>query len=217
MNSTVEVLLADDHAVVREGLKALINSQPDMRVVGEAANGRATFELATRLQPDVVVMDISMPDMSGIEATELINRECPKVRVLALTVHEVEGYLRRLLEAGATGYILKRAAGDELVRAIRRVAAGGVCIDPTLAAEAVATQFGTPSRQADPRVPLTDREAQVVKLLARGYINREIADELDLSIKTIEVHKARALEKLGVRRRADLVHYAMRRGWLEGS
>jgi DNA-binding NarL/FixJ family response regulator len=213
----LRVLLADDHPVVREGLKTLVNAQNDMEVIGEAASGRSAWLTAVKLKPDVVVMDITMPDLGGIEATELIRRDCPSVRVLALTVHEVDGYLGRLLQAGATGYILKRAAADDLVRAIRLVAAGGVCIDPQLAGEAVKS-FSAATPPADqPEVKLTDREAQVVMLLARGHINREIAAHLDLSVKTIEVYKARALEKLGLHSRADLVHYALRRGWLQPS
>jgi DNA-binding NarL/FixJ family response regulator len=213
----LRVLLADDHAVVREGLKSLVNSQADMQVVGEANSGRSAWQLAVQERPDVVVMDVSMPDMSGAEATELIRRDFPSIRVLALTVHEVDGYLRRLLEAGATGYILKRAAAGELVRAIRQVAAGGVCIDPQLAAETVAGMVGLSTRSNSAEVQLTDREAEVVKLLAHGHINREIAQRLELSVKTIEVHKARALEKLGLRSRAELVNYALRRGWLAPS
>jgi DNA-binding NarL/FixJ family response regulator len=213
----LRVLLADDHAVVREGLKALVNAQDDMEVVGEASSGRSAWHLARNASPDVVIMDVSMPDMGGAEATELIRQHSPAVRVLALTVHEVDGYLRRLLEAGATGYVLKRAAAEELVRAIRQVAAGGVCVDPQLAAEVVAGMVGGTTRSAHAEAELTEREAQVVKLLAHGHINREIADQLDLSVKTIEVHKARALEKLGMRSRAELVDYALRRGWLQPS
>jgi two-component system response regulator NreC len=210
----LRILLADDHAVVREGLKSLINAQADMQVVGEATSGKSAWQLAAKELPDVVVMDVSMPDMGGAEATELIRRDFPSVRVLALTVHEVDGYLRRLLEAGATGYILKRAAVEELVGAIRQVAAGGVCIDSQLAAETVTAMVGSTRRSTAVETTLTDRETQVVKLLAHGHINREIAEELDLSVKTVEVHKARAMEKLGMRSRADLVDFALRRGWL---
>jgi DNA-binding NarL/FixJ family response regulator len=201
--------------VVREGLKALVNGQPDMEVVGEAADGNVACRLADELRPDVVVMDVSMPGLGGASATERIRRDCPKVRVLALTVHEVEGYLRQLLEAGASGYILKRAAADELVHAIREVAAGRVCVDSQLAGQVVARLVRPTGQSAATGGELTEREAEVVKLLARGHINREIAEQLNLSVKTIEVHKARALEKLGLRSRADLVHYAVRRGWVQ--
>jgi DNA-binding NarL/FixJ family response regulator len=212
--SKLRIFLADDHAVVREGLKALVNAQRDMEVVGEAATGRSAWQLAIAAKPDVAVMDISMPDLGGVEAIELIRRDCPEIRVLALTVHEADGYVQRALAAGAAGYIPKRAAADELVGAIRQVAAGGIVIDPKVATDVVARLVGAPGRHVQPEAELTARETQVVKLLARGHINREIADQLELSIKTIEVHKARALEKLGLRSRADLVRYASSRGWV---
>jgi DNA-binding NarL/FixJ family response regulator len=212
--SKLRVLLADDHAVVREGLKSLVNAQRDMGVVGEANNGRIAWQLAIATKPDVAVMDISMPELGGVEAIERIRRDCPNVRVLALTVHEADGYVQRALAAGAAGYVPKRAAADELIGAIRQVAAGGVYIDPKIATLMVTNVVGAAGRHADPDAELTSRESQVVKLLARGHINREIAEQLDLSVKTIEVHKARALEKLGLHSRADLVRYALSRGWI---
>ena len=211
----IRVVLADDHAVVREGLKSLINAESDMEVIGEAASGRSACEMAAEHAPDVVVMDVSMPDLGGAEATEVIRRDYPTVRVLALTIHETDGYLRHLLQAGASGYILKRAAAHELIRAIRQVAAGGVCIEPALTRQVVAGFIGAAAHHGGDETELSAREAQVVKLLACGHINREIADRLDLSIKTIEIHRSRALQKLGLRTRAELVHYAMRRGWLD--
>jgi DNA-binding NarL/FixJ family response regulator len=214
MTPKLRIVLADDHTVVREGLKSLVNTQPDMELVGEASDGRSAVELASALAPDVVVMDISMPDIGGAEATEMIRRQCPNVRVLALTVHEVDGYLRRLIEVGASGYILKRAAAEELLNAIRVVASGGISIDQKMAMQAVVGMVPPSSPQERAEDVLTERETEVVKLLARGHINREIADQLDLSVKTIEVHKARALEKLGLRSRADLVRYSMKQGWL---
>ena len=212
----LRILLADDHAVVREGLKALVNAQPDMEVVGEAADGRAAWQLATELRPDVAVMDVSMPALGGAEATTRLRRDCPDVKVLALTVHEHGGYLRQLFEAGAAGYVLKRAAAEELVQAIRAVASGGIYLDPKMAGQVVGGFVGRPTTQSVPReAELTEREVEVVRLLSRGHINREIAEQLDLSVRTVEVHKARALEKLGLRSRADLVQYALRRGWLQ--
>ena len=210
----VRVVLADDHPVVREGLKLLVDSQPDMRVVGEAADGEAAWRAAKELAPDVLVMDLSMPVLGGAEATERVRRDCPGVRVLALTVHEERPYLARLLRAGASGYVLKRAAAAELVRAVRTVAAGGTYIDPALAGTVVegfldAQEGAQPSQDA-----LSEREREVLLRIARGFSNKEIAAALGLSVKTVETYKARVAEKLGLRTRVDIVRYAARRGWL---
>ena len=210
----VRVLLVDDHAVVREGLKALINSQPDMTVVGEAADGLQAIETARRLRPHVLVMDLSMPQMDGAAATQRVRQEFPEVRVLALTVHAERSYLRQLLAAGAAGYVLKRAAGDELVRAVRAVAAGGVYIDPSVAGAVVEDYLeGTPPVAPDADT-LSDREREVLQRVARGYTNKEIAAELQLSVKTVETYKARVAEKLGLRTRVDIVRWASKQGWL---
>jgi DNA-binding NarL/FixJ family response regulator len=207
-------MLVDDHEVVRAGLKALISSQGDMLVVGEAGDGLAACRLASELKPDVVVMDVTMPGLGGAAATERILHEDPGVRVLALTVHETDGYLRQLLGVGASGYVLKRSAAEDLIMAIRAVAAGGLYLDPKAAEQVVGGLVKPAAAGHKPETQLTDREVAVVKLLARGHINREIADQLELSIKTVEIYKAKALEKLGLRSRADLVQYAMERGWL---
>ena len=213
-DDVVRVLLADDHAVVREGLKALINSQADMTVVGEATDGAEAVELARRLQPDVLVMDLSMPRLGGAEATLLVRQECPAVRVLALTVHEERSYLRQLLGAGASGYVLKRAASEELVRAVRAVAGGGVYIDPAVAG-AVVEEYLDGSREGEPQASaLSEREHAVILRIARGFTNKEIAAELDLSVKTVETYKARVAEKLGLRTRVDIVRWATRQGLL---
>ncbi|HEX5273168.1 MAG TPA: response regulator transcription factor [Gemmataceae bacterium] len=214
----LRIVLADDHAVVREGLKALVNARPEMGVVGEAGDGAAACRLAEELQPDVVVMDVSMPGMSGAEATEWLKRLHPAVKVLALTVHEDKSYLRLLLEAGARGYVLKRAAAEELIHAIRTVAAGGVYLDPTLAGKVVGGFVRRSAGSAPPEgSDLTDREAEVVRLIASGHGNKEIAAQLGLSVKTVETYKARSLEKLGLKSRADLVRYALQRGWLQNA
>jgi DNA-binding NarL/FixJ family response regulator len=214
----VRVFLADDHAVVREGLKALIASQPGMAVVGEAADGLAACELVPGVRPDVVVMDLSMPGLTGSQATERLQREFPSAKVLALTVHEDKGYLRQLLAAGAAGYVLKRAAADELVHAIRVVAAGGVYLDPALAGKVVGGFVRRSGGDDGPPAgaDLSDREAAVIRLTAAGYAAKEIAAQLDLSAKTVETYKARALVKLGLESRADVVRYAAQRGWLPG-
>jgi DNA-binding NarL/FixJ family response regulator len=214
----LRVFLVDDHVVVREGLKALINAQPDMVVSGEAGDGRAACEQVKKLRPDVVIMDVSMPEMSGAQATEWLRREYAPVKVLALSVHEDKGYLRQILEAGASGYVLKRAAAEELIRAIRTVATGGVYLDPSLAGKVVGGFVRKPAGKGAPEgEELSDREAEVVRLTAAGYSNKEIAGRLDLSVKTVETYKARSLEKLGLHSRSDLVRYALERGWLQDS
>jgi len=207
--------LADDHAVVREGLKALINAHPLMEVVGEAADGRHACELAMILRPDVVVMDVSMPVLSGSQATARLLLECPTARVLALTVHEDKGYIRQLLASGAVGYVLKRAAPEELIHAIRAVAAGGIYLDPGMAAKVVGGFVRTPSGAVTAGGELSDREAEVARLTAAGHSNKEIAARLELSVKTVETYRARAMEKLGLQGRAGLVRYAVLQGWLQ--
>ena len=210
----LRVVLADDHAVVREGLKAVVNAQPDMRVVGEAADGEAAWRAALELAPDVLVMDLSMPVLGGAEATERVRRDCPSVKVLALTVHEERLYLTQLLRAGASGYVLKRAAAAELVRAVRTVAAGGTYIDPSVAGALVEGYLGAQEIAAPPHDALSDREREVLVRIARGFSNKEIAAALELSVKTVETYKARVAEKLGLRSRVDIVRYAAHQGWL---
>ena len=211
----LRVFLVDDHPVVRAGLRGLINAQPDMEVVGEAADGEAAARAALQLRPDVVVMDVSMPGIGGAEATERIRGESPAVKVLALTAHEDRGYLQLLLRAGASGYVLKRAAAADLVRAIRAVAAGETYIDPAVAGQllpvaARSPAAGVPGAGAE----LSDREEEVLRLIARGHPVKQIAASLDVGVRTVETYKARAMEKLGLRTRADVVRYAAHRGWL---
>jgi DNA-binding NarL/FixJ family response regulator len=211
----LRVFLADDHAVVREGLKALVNGAPGMVVCGEASDGLSACEQVERLLPDVAVMDVSMPGLGGAEATARLKLSCPQVKVLALTVHEDRGYLHRLLEAGAAGYALKRAAPEELIHAIRAVAGGGTYLDPAIAGKVVGGFVRPRPGKGPPEgAQLSDREEDVVRLTAAGHSNKEIAARLDLSVKTVETYKARSLEKLGLRSRADLVGYALQRGWL---
>ena len=211
----LRIFLADDHAVVREGLKSLVNAQPDMEVIGEAADGRTAWEQAKDCQPDIVIMDLSMPQLNGAQATERLTQACPQVKVLALTVHEDKGYIHQLLQAGASGYVLKLAAAEELIHAIRIVAAGGVYLDPTVARKIVANYMHKPSLgDAVQRSQLSDRETEVLCLIAKGYTNKEIAAHLDLSVKTVETYKTRLLKKLDLRSRAEIVRYALRQGWL---
>jgi len=211
----LRIFLADDHAVVREGLKSLVNAQPDMEVIGEAADGRTAWEKATDCQPDIVVMDLSMPQLNGAQATERLKQACPQVKVLALTVHEDKGYVHQLLQAGASGYVLKLAAAEELLHAIRIVAAGGIYLDPTVARKIVANYMYKPSLgKAVQRSQLSERETEVLCLIAKGYTNKEIAAQLALSVKTVETYKTRLLKKLDLRSRAEIVRYALRQGWL---
>ncbi|VTR92851.1 family transcriptional regulator : Two component transcriptional regulator, LuxR family OS=Methylocella silvestris (strain BL2 / DSM 15510 / NCIMB 13906) GN=Msil_2019 PE=4 SV=1: Response_reg: GerE [Gemmata massiliana] len=208
----IRVFLADDHAVVREGLRSLINSQLDMEVIGEAADGAEAVSRAVELAPDVVVTDVSMLGLNGAQVTEHLRAARPGQKVLVLTVHEDKEYLRRLLEAGAVGYILKRAASADLVSAIRAVAEGGTYLDPSLAGSVV-DNFIRPAPEPIP-ADLSQREEEVVRLIALGYSNKEIAAQLKLSVKTVETYKARSMEKLQIESRVGIVRYALRRGWL---
>jgi DNA-binding NarL/FixJ family response regulator len=213
----LRVLLADDHAVVREGLKSLVNAQSDMEVVGEAADGAEALAKARALRPDVLVIDVSMPEMTGAQTAEVLKAERPDIKVLALSVHQDKSYLRSLLEAGASGYILKRAAANELVHAIRIVASGGTYLDPVLAGKVI-DRFVRTGRLAlpdGPDVALSEREEQVLRLVAQGFSNKEIAGRLEVGIKSIESYKARAAQKLGFSGRADIINYAVQKGWLQ--
>lgn len=211
----LRLLLADDHAVVREGLKLILNAQRDMEVVGEAEDGEAAWAQVQHLQPDVVVMDVSMPRMNGVEATLRLKQAQPGLKVLVLTMHEDESYLRQLLKAGASGCVLKRSAGQELTQAVRAVAAGGLYLDPTLANKVVDRYVEEPSVPGDAHAaPLSDREMEVLRLIAAGHSNKEIATQLRLSVKTVETYKARLMEKLALHSRAELVRYALHHGFL---
>ena len=212
----LRIVLADDHAIVREGLRALIEKQADMEVVGEPEDGRAAIEVTERLHPDVVVMDLSMPQFNGTRAAKELMSRNPDLKILALTVHEERSYLRELLEAGASGYLLKRVAADELIHAIRRVAEGGVYVDGRLMPDVLDRFVRTQGKEGktDGRA-LTPREEEVMRLIARGYSNKEIAGQLAVSVKTVETHKARATEKLGIHNRAGIVRYAMQEGWMK--
>jgi DNA-binding NarL/FixJ family response regulator len=212
--NTIRVLLADDHRILRAGLKLLIGEQPDITVIGEADSGQSTIALAECLRPDVIVMDISMPGMNGLEATQQLSALLPEAAVLTLTRHSEDGYVQALLAAGAKGYVLKQSAADELLRAIRAVAAGRVYLDPAVTEQALVT---APSRETARRVRkrvLSRREEEVLRLIARGLLNKEVAAQLDISIKTAEAHRATALAKLGMANRVDIINYALLRGWL---
>ncbi|QDV39590.1 response regulator transcription factor [Tautonia plasticadhaerens] len=212
----LRVFLADDHPVVRGGLRALIDAQPDMEVVGEAADGEAAVLGVLDTGPDVAVLDVSMPEVSGAEATARIRRDRPAVRVLALSAHEDIGYVRQVLAAGASGYVVKRAAAEDLVRAIRRVAAGETYLDPAIAGALVVGLVRAPAGGPAAGAELSEREAEVLRRVALGHPLKQVAADLDVGVRTVETYKARAMEKLGLRTRADVVRYAAMRGWLAG-
>ena len=210
----LRIMLADDHETVREGLKMIVNAQDDMEVVGFAADGREAVTKAQELLPDVLVMDISMPKLNGLKATQKINEVCPQVKVLTLSRHADDGYIRELLGAGACAYVLKQSAPSELIHAIRAVAAGGKYIDPKLAGK-VMGNYSERTARGEAKGSLTDRESETLRLIALGYSNKEIAARLSLSVKTVEVHKANAMRKLNITSRIDLVRYAIFQGWLQ--
>jgi two-component system response regulator NreC len=217
----IRVLITDDHTLFRSGLRLLLSNEPDIAVVGEAGDGAEAIRLARTLRPDVVLMDITMPGMSGLDATRAIRQDLPEVRVLILTMHEDEGYLRESLRAGASGYVLKRAAAAELAAAIRAAWRGETFIYPSLTRALVRAYLEAVGRMPPEQVVraafdgLTERELTVLQLLALGYTNQEVADLLVLSVKTVETHRARIMDKLGLKSRADLVRYAIRKGLLE--
>lgn len=210
--SKVRVYLVDDHPVVRSGLKALVDAEQDMEVVGEAFEGEAAVRQVLELRPDVVVMDVSMPGMGGTEATARIRAGCPAVQVVALTVHEDRAYLRQVMAAGASGYVLKRSAAADLVGAIRHAAAGNTYLDPAVAG-LLLTGPGQTAERANSK-DLSEREVEVLRQVAQGYSNKQIAARLGISVKTVETYKSRLMEKLGLRSRVDIVRYAAARGWL---
>jgi DNA-binding NarL/FixJ family response regulator len=211
----LRILIADDHATVRQGLKLLIDSQPDMGVVGEAADGNGVLQQAEALKPDIIVMDISMPGMNGLIATRTLKRAQPRVSIVALTRHDDETYVDELLRAGASGYVLKQSAPMEFLQAIRAVAAGGIYLDPAMTSRVA---DGLLARHAEvasqPRATLTERESEVLRLIAIGHGNKEIATQLTISVKTVEVHKANAMRKLGLTGRVDIIRYGVLQGWL---
>ena len=214
----LRILLADDHVTVRHGLKLLIDGQADMQVVSEAGDGETTIQRAIALKPDVVVLDISMPGMNGLVATRRLKQQQPETAIVTLTRHADDAYLQELLRAGASGYVLKQSAPSELLHAIRAVAAGGQYLDSTLTARVTAGFLGREGkRESKSAVTLSERESGVLRLIASGYSNKEIAGRLTLSVKTVEAHKANAMRKLGLKGRIDIVKYAVLQGWLENA
>ncbi|MGQ9629528.1 MAG: response regulator transcription factor [bacterium] len=216
MPERIRILLADDHTIVRKGICAILNSQGNMEVIGEAGNGREAVEMAQKLLPDVVVMDIVMPRLNGLEATRQIKKQNPNIGVLVLTAHEGEEHIFQALRAGATGYLLKRSDVDELLLAIRAVSQGKAFLSPLISKSIVESYIRwESSHKGDAMDRLTGREREVLQLVAEGYLNKEIASAMGLSVKTIEAHIRRVMNKLNIRDRIGLVKYAIRKGLID--
>jgi DNA-binding NarL/FixJ family response regulator len=216
MTPTIRILLADDHTLMREGIKAILEDQPDILVVGEAEDGRETIRLAHQLRPNIVLMDIAMPSLNGLEATRQIKHEHPEINVLVLTMYDHEEYLRQLLEVGASGYILKRAAASELVAAIRAVYAGEAALSPSITRMLLNDYLRRDSPTVESGTDaLTPREREVLQLIAEGKTSREIAELLNLSIKTVQSHRGSIMQKLDLHDRGDLIKYAIQKKIIE--
>ena len=217
MADKIRVLLVDDHAILRTGLRAILNAEADIEVVGEAGDGKEAVAKAEKLRPDVVLMDISMPVMDGLEATRRIQQSCPEVKVLVLTVHDNAEYLFQVLKAGGSGYVVKKSADTELISAIRAVHRGEAFLSPMATKMVIEGYLQAISQERTKQnySNLTNREEEVLKLITEGYTNQEIADRLIISIKTVESHRAHILDKLELHTRADLVKYARTHGMLD--
>jgi DNA-binding NarL/FixJ family response regulator len=213
----IRIVLADDHPIVLDGLRNLIRAESDLELVGEAANGLSALKIIREQRPDVAVLDISMPELNGILLSRRLAGEMPALRLLVLTLHEDRAYLNQAIEAGVRGYVLKRSAVENLVQAIRAVTVGGLYIDPAIVGRVFESKQINKRLAARKGVApaLTDREADVLKMAALGFTNKEIASRLDVGVKSVETYKARGLEKLGLKTRAELVRYASGQGWLD--
>ncbi|MCS6951870.1 MAG: response regulator transcription factor [Bryobacterales bacterium] len=211
-NRKIRILLADDHALVRQGFRLMLETQPDMEVVGEASNGREALELAQNLHPDVVIMDVGMPEMGGIEATRRLAAALPRTAVLALSMHKDSVYVREILRVGARGYLLKDAFDRDLLTAVRAVARGEGYLSPAVS-EAVLSDYRR--SVSDPLDLLTSREREVLQLLAEGKTNKEIATLLNLSVYTVDAHRGRLMEKLNLHSIGEIVRFALRHGLID--
>lgn len=210
----LRIFIADDHALLRAGLKRLIESEPNMIVVGEAGDGIEAFDKIIELNPEITVMDISMPKMNGVEVIRRLKAAGSKTKVIAVTVQEDSAYLREVFEAGSCGYLLKRAAADELIEALGKIAAGSFYVDPRIEDKLINSLVTKEENVASSVAKLSERERLVLQLIAQGHSNKEIAGQLELSVKTIETYKTRAMEKLRLRSRVDIVRHAHSQGWL---
>lgn len=213
----IRLIIAEDHQMVREGIKMLIDAQEDMIVIGEASDGRDAVDLALKLLPDVLLMDISMPELSGLVAAAKLKRITQDIKILTFTRHTDSSYLNELLQAGISGYVLKQSTSVELLRAIRAVAAGENYLDPAITGKVFNSFVNkrTKLRGEITGATLTDRESEILRQIAWGYSNKEIAEQCDISVKTVEAHKANALKKLGIKTRLDIVYFAVLQGWLQ--
>ncbi|WP_373502434.1 response regulator [Aestuariivirga sp.] len=210
----LRILLADDHPVVLAGIKSLVTAEEGLDVIGEAQDGLSALEMSEALQPDIAVIDISMPGLIGTALAGRMRTSCPGCRLIALTVHEDRGYLRQMLEGGVAGYVLKRSAAEDLVKAVRIVAAGGIYIDPEMSTKAFDNSPASSAEHvSNDGADLSKREIEVLRLLSEGYSSKAAAARLDIAVKTIETYKARAFEKLGFQSRVELIRYAVSRGW----
>lgn len=214
----IKILLVDDHAVLRSGLKLLLNAQPDMEVLDEATDGLEAINKAIKLFPDVVLMDISMPGIGGLEATKQIKSKCPKIKILVLTMHDDETYLDEFLRHGASGYVVKKAADTELTSAIRAVNRGEIALHPAVTKNIINNYLNISSsskKRKEQHALISEREQQVLKLIVLGHTNKEISEALFISIKTVETHRTRIMQKLNLNTRAKLVQYAIEKGILK--
>jgi two-component system response regulator NreC len=215
--SNIRVMIADDHAILRSGLRLLVNAQADMEVVSEAPDGEQAVQAAQETKPHVALVDLTMPRKGGMRALQEIVRKCPKTRVIVLTMHDDPAYLRSVLAAGATGYVLKRSVDAELLAAIRAVHRGGTFVDPSLANVLVQDVLAKRDGKVRPKRPidiLSDRELQVLRLVARGYSSQQIAKQILVGVKTVETYRSRVAQKLGLRTRSDVVRFAIQMGLL---
>jgi two-component system response regulator NreC len=212
--SEIRVLLAEDHTIVRKGLRSLLDAEATMTVVGEAENGRQAIDQVEHLLPDVVVMDIAMPGLNGLEATRQIKKRFPDVQVLVLTVHTGEEYILQILRAGASGYLVKQAAPTDLVQAIQAAHRGDVFLSPSISRKVIEeyVQQASAAPEVDSYETLTDREREVLQLIAEGSSTRQIAEQLHISVKTVETHRAHLMDKLELHSTAELTQYAIRKG-----
>ena len=215
--SKIRILIVDDHTIVREGVRILLEAQPDMQVAGEAADGQAAIAMVRELQPAIVLIDIAMPVLNGLEATRVIKREFPQIQVIGLTMYESDEYFFQLLNAGASGYVLKKAASGDLLAAIRAVHAGDVFLYPSVARRLV-SDYMTRVKSGEEKTSydgLTAHEREVLKLIAEGHTNQAIADKLIISPSTVQTHRTRIMQRLNLQTRAELIQYARRKGLLD--